>query len=194
VIVRIGSEGIATVSDWDRALRSNQGKPVQVTILRDKKQQTLTLQVDSKHKQGELECEAICQPGEGAMVAGIDPELAQEVAAQAAASAQAMRDQAQALRDRLQAGEQDGFTLTREQTEQIRKQAEKLRESLKSEEFKIDQKQMDELKRQMEEFRQSFKPEDFKIDPKQMEEFRQQMDQLKRQMEEMPTQGLGNHV
>jgi uncharacterized protein involved in exopolysaccharide biosynthesis len=53
---------------------------------------------------------------------------------------------------------------------------------------------MDELKRQMEEFRQSFKPEDFKIDPKQMEEFRQQMDQLKRQMEEMPTQGLGNHV
>jgi len=69
-----------------------------------------------------------------------------------------------------------------------------LRESLKSEEFKIDQKQMDELKRQMEEFRQSFKPEDFKIDPKQMEEFRQQMDQLKRQMEEMPTQGLGNHV
>jgi hypothetical protein len=26
------------------------GKPVQVTILRDKKQQTLTLQVDSKHR------------------------------------------------------------------------------------------------------------------------------------------------
>ena len=194
VILKVGAETISTSADWDRALRSNAGKPVQVTILRDKKQQTLTLQVDSKHKQGELECEAICQPGEGAMVAGIDPELAQEVAAQAAASAQAMRDQAQALRDRLQAGEQDGFTLTREQTEQIRKQAEKLRESLKSEEFKIDQKQMDELKRQMEEFRQSFKPEDFKIDPKQMEEFRQQMDQLKRQMEEMPTQGLGNHV
>ena len=194
VILKVGAETISTSADWDRALRSNAGKPVQVTILRDKKQQTLTLQVDSKHKQGELECEAICQPGEGAMVAGIDPELAQEVAAQAAASAQAMRDQAQALRDRLQAGEQDGFTLTHEQTEQIRKQAEKLRESLKSEEFKIDQKQMDELKRQMEEFRQSFKPEDFKIDPKQMEEFRQQMDQLKRQMEEMPTQGLGNHV
>jgi hypothetical protein len=26
------------------------GKPVQITILRDKKQQTLTLQVDSKHR------------------------------------------------------------------------------------------------------------------------------------------------
>jgi serine protease Do len=50
---------MTTLSDWDRALRANQGKPVQVTILRDKKQQTLTLQVDSKHKTGELEMEEI---------------------------------------------------------------------------------------------------------------------------------------
>jgi C-terminal processing protease CtpA/Prc len=187
VILKVGSESISTSADWDRALRSNAGKPVQVTILRDKKQQTLTLQVDSKHKQGELECEVICPSGDGVLVSGIDPEFAQELAAQAAASAQA-------IRDRLQAGGMDGFALTPEQTEQIRKQAEKLRESLKSEDFKIDQKQMDELKRQMEEFRKSFKPEDFKVDPKQMEEFRQQMDQLKRQMEEMRTPGLGNHV
>ena len=187
VILKVGSESISTSADWDRALRSNAGKPVQVTILRDKKQQTLTLQVDSKHKQGELECEVICPSGDGVLVSGIDPEFAQELAAQAAASAQAVRD-------RLQAGGMDGFALTPEQTEQIRKQSEKLRESLKSEDFKIDQKQMDELKRQMEEFRKSFKPEDFKVDPKQMEEFRQQMDQLKRQMEEMRTPGLGNHV
>ena len=52
VILRVGSDTIATSADWDRALRSNQGKPVQVTILRDKKQQILTLQVDSKHHQG----------------------------------------------------------------------------------------------------------------------------------------------
>ena len=187
VILKVGSESISTSADWDRALRSNAGKPVQVTILRDKKQQTLTLQVDSKHKQGELECEVICPSGDGVLVSGIDPEFAQELAAQATASAQA-------IRDRLQAGGMDGFALTPEQTEQIRKQSEKLRESLKSEDFKIDQKQMDELKRQMEEFRKSFKPEDFKVDPKQMEEFRQQMDQLKRQMEEMRTQGFGNHV
>ena len=48
VILRVGSEPVRTVSDWERALRSNQGKPVQLTILRDKKQQTVTLQVDSK--------------------------------------------------------------------------------------------------------------------------------------------------
>ena len=50
VILKVGSDSIATSADWDRDLRSNQGKPVQVTILRDKKPQALTLQVDSKHR------------------------------------------------------------------------------------------------------------------------------------------------
>jgi S1-C subfamily serine protease len=54
VILKVGADSILTSADWDRALRSNQGKPVQVTILRDKKQQTVTLQVDSKRR-GALE-------------------------------------------------------------------------------------------------------------------------------------------
>lgn len=48
VILKVGPENIATSADWDRTLRANQGKPVTVTILRDRRQQTLTLQVDSK--------------------------------------------------------------------------------------------------------------------------------------------------
>ena len=31
VIVKVGAENIATVSDWDRAMRANQGKTVAVT-------------------------------------------------------------------------------------------------------------------------------------------------------------------
>jgi membrane-associated protease RseP (regulator of RpoE activity) len=54
VILKVGPDAVTTLSDWDRALRSNQGKQVQITILRDRKQQTLTLQVDSKHKTGAL--------------------------------------------------------------------------------------------------------------------------------------------
>jgi len=50
VILKVGSEPVTNLSGWDRALRSNQGKPVQITILRDKKQQVITLQVDSKHR------------------------------------------------------------------------------------------------------------------------------------------------
>jgi serine protease Do len=54
VILKVGTEPIKNLGSWDRALRSNHGKAVQVTILRDKKQQTLTLQVDSKHTRGKL--------------------------------------------------------------------------------------------------------------------------------------------
>ena len=68
VILKVGSDSITTLADWDRALRSNQGKPVQVTILRDKKQQTLTLQVDSKHR-GAVEYEDLFGPDNDAIMA-----------------------------------------------------------------------------------------------------------------------------
>jgi serine protease Do len=71
VILKVGSDTIMTSADWDRALRSNQGKQVQVTILRDKKQQMLTLQVDSKHR-GALELNDLFPNGE-------IPELAELV-------------------------------------------------------------------------------------------------------------------
>jgi membrane-associated protease RseP (regulator of RpoE activity) len=48
VILKVGNEPVSTLSGWDRAMRSNLGRNVQVTILRDKKQQTVTLAVDSK--------------------------------------------------------------------------------------------------------------------------------------------------
>jgi serine protease Do len=48
VILKVGGDGIATTSDWDRALRANRDKPVGVTILRDRRQQLVSLQVDSK--------------------------------------------------------------------------------------------------------------------------------------------------
>jgi serine protease Do len=193
VILKIGPDSITNLAGWDRALRANQGKPAQVTILRDRKQQTLTLQVDSKHR-GELECKELCPMGDGLTIAMIDPEVVQEFAAQATASAEALREQAQALRDQLQAGEMEHFALSPEQVDALRKQAEALSDSMKREDFKIDRKQLDQLKQQMEEFRKSFKPEDFKIDPKQMDELKQQMEQLKRQMEEMGALGLGGHV
>lgn len=177
VILKVGAEPIKTISDWDRSLHANQGKPVQVTILRDRKQQTVTLQVDSKHH-GALELEEIF-PGDCPMVAEIDPEFAMDMARQLAGNEfaiQSMRNQAEALKDQLGAMH---FALSPEQTEEIRKQVEKMRESFKAGDFKIDQKQLEQMKQQMEEMRKSFKPEDFKIDPKQMEQFKRQMEEFK---------------
>jgi len=49
VILKVSGDSIATTADWDRALRTNQGKSVAVTVMRERRQQTLILQVDSKH-------------------------------------------------------------------------------------------------------------------------------------------------
>jgi hypothetical protein len=106
---------------------------VQVTVLRDRKQQMLTLQVDSKHR-GMIEFDGVFADDDcPLLVAALDEDLAQSAAA-----------------------------------ESLRAQAEKLRDGLKSEDFKLDQKQMDRLKQQMEEFRKNSKVEDFKLDSKQL--------------------------
>jgi membrane-associated protease RseP (regulator of RpoE activity) len=193
VILKVGQDPIHTLADWDRSLRANQGKPVQVTILRDKKQQTVTLQVDSK-RHGKVNFEGAFPTGECPLMALLDTEFADQMAQQFAGNEsdlQSMRGQAEALKDQIGAMH---FEISPQQAEAIRKQAEELRDSIKIEDFKIDQKQLDQLKKQMDEFRQNFKPEDFKVDPKQMEELRKEMDQMKRQMEEMKGLGLGDHI
>ena len=178
VILKVGADPITTLADWDRSLRANQGKPVQVTILREKKQQTLTLQVDSK-RHGELQLEEFFPADDcPLMVAGIDPDFAQN----AAAAAEALRDQIGQIK------------IDPQQVEALRRQAARLREQIKAEDFKLDQKQIDQIKQQMEEFRKNSKPEDFKLDQKQMEEFHQQMDRLKRQMEEWKARDLGDRI
>jgi hypothetical protein len=221
VILKVGTESISTISDWDRALRSNQGKPVQVTIVRDKKQQVLTLQVDSKHK-SEMEFHELLPDGPCPMMAFLDPEMAQDLGKGFMideSDVQSMREQAEALKDQLKdfAGEGWKFEITPEQLEEFRKQAEEFRDAFKDQDFRLDQKQLDQLKQQMEEFQKDFKPEDFKLDEKQLqqmkdqmqqfrealppgfdqkfrEEMQRQMDQLKRQMEEMKALGFGDHA
>lgn len=175
VILKVGLDAVNTMSDWDRALRSNQGKPVQVTILRAKKQQTLTLQVDSKHKTGALEMEEMFPGGECGMVAELEPQDLQLFAQDSEAAAKMLRDQA------LGMGMVEGG-ISAKDLEELRKQSEELRKSFNADDFKIDQKQMDQLKQQMEEWRKNYKPEDFelKIDPKQMDELKRQMEEFRK--------------
>lgn len=64
VILKVGTEKVTNVASWDRALRSNQGKPIPVTILRDRKQQVVMLQVDSKHPQSKAEPNTAAPPSQ----------------------------------------------------------------------------------------------------------------------------------
>lgn len=72
VILKIGSEKVTNIAGWDRALRANQGKPVQVTILRNRKQHVITLQVDSKHPQSKLHMEDLYPAGKSQSMATVD--------------------------------------------------------------------------------------------------------------------------
>ncbi len=65
VILKVGTEKVTNVAAWDRELRANKGKPIQVTILRDRKQQVLTLQVDSKHPDGKVNLKPAVADGQG---------------------------------------------------------------------------------------------------------------------------------
>jgi serine protease Do len=157
VILKVGAEGIATTADWDRALRANQGKTVPVTILRDRKQQTVTLQVDTKRHHAELEDLFSIQDGDCPLMAALDADVAAQLGLQIAgdnSAVQSMRDQAEALRDQM--GSMN-FSISPEQAEGFRKQAEQLRDQLKSRGFEFNQKQMDQFKQQMELFQEDFK-------------------------------------
>jgi serine protease Do len=167
VILKVGSETVSTVADWDRALRSNQGKPVQVTILRNKKQETITLYVDSKRHHAELE--DLLPDGDCPLMAALSPEFAQDLAQQSAAFADQMVQQSEDLRQSLQ---DQNFQIDQKQLEQMEQQ----------------------VQQQMEQFRRNFKPEALKPNSRQMEEFRRQMDQFKQQLQLLQTQRSGHLV
>jgi membrane-associated protease RseP (regulator of RpoE activity) len=73
VILKVGPDAVTTLADWDRALQFNKGKQVQVTILRDKKQQTLILQVDSKRKTGAIQIQNPAPAADHPVVASLTP-------------------------------------------------------------------------------------------------------------------------
>jgi len=50
VVVRANAKAVASSADWTKAIRDSHGRPLAVVVLRDKKEQTLTLTPDSKRR------------------------------------------------------------------------------------------------------------------------------------------------
>jgi serine protease Do len=78
VITKVNGESMPTLNTWYHALHANRGKQMQITIVRNRKEQTLSLQSsDSKHK-GELDWPSpmrLIEPGD--MQPEIERNLAQ---------------------------------------------------------------------------------------------------------------------
>ena len=208
VILKVGPDAVTTLSDWDRALRANQGKPVQVTILRDRKQQTLNLQVDSKHKTGALELEPLVPSGDGAEMAELEGGLqafgpsAQEWAQELLGQAQGMENEAKELGNQIQtlhnsdSFQLDNFKISQKQIDDLKQQIDRFEKGFKAEDFKVDPALADELRKQAEALgdplkMQDFKMEDFKIDQKQLDDLKQQMDQFRDMLRPQELRGTG---
>jgi hypothetical protein len=196
VILKVGTDSIATVSDWDRSMRANQGKSVPITILRERKQQILNLQVDSK-KKSELDFEEILPDSDCPLMALADPDGAIDLAQRFSidsSTAQSMHDQAEEFHKQAEqfrdAFKDQNFGLDQQQLEQLHQQMEKFTEDFHAG-LKIDPKQMDELKKMLEDSRQMQIPA---FTEQQREEMKRQMDELKRQMEEMKSLSFGHLV
>lgn len=184
VILKVGADPINTSADWERALRSNVGKQVQVTILREKKQQTLSLQVDSK-RHGELEWIDVFGDGDPALLAENDLVMPEALLAQADAAA----EQAQQLGQQING---DLLKVNPKQMQELQQQMEQFKKGFNADQFKqqfqMDERQTDQLRQQMEQLKKSFNADQFKVDPRQMEQLRQQMEQWKQQMQEQMEQ------
>jgi serine protease Do len=50
VVIKADSKPVATTNDWARTIKNSHGHPLSITIMRDKKEQTLTLTPDSKKR------------------------------------------------------------------------------------------------------------------------------------------------
>lgn len=60
VITKVNNENMASRADWMKALHSNRGKQVQLTVMRDKKEQKLNMQAGEPKKKGELDFPEFC--------------------------------------------------------------------------------------------------------------------------------------
>jgi serine protease Do len=178
VILKVGNDAIKTTADWDRALRSNQDKPVQVTILRDGKQQVLNLQVDSKHNKSEVEFPDVfpgpLPDGPCGLMAALDPAWA----ADAQSAADQLRAEAEEFRKNFNA---DAFKIDPKEIEKFRQDMEQFQQGFPSDAFQIDSKQWDELKQQMEEFRKSA-PELFQFNKQHLDQLRREMQRLRSEL------------
>jgi serine protease Do len=60
VITKVNNGVMASRADWLKTLHSNRGKQVQLTVMRNKKEQTLSMQAGEPKKKGELELPGFC--------------------------------------------------------------------------------------------------------------------------------------
>src|SRR5271170_5987763 len=146
VIQKVNGQPIVSLSDWERAIRLNHGKQVQVTVIRDKKEQTVSMVAGQAKSSSELQLPEV-EPFDPQMIAelrggilGIDVSTIDQQVKRAmdGIDAEALRRQAeQAVRSvdmqqQVQKALEESRQQMLENRQQIEQQMQNLRQTLQS--------------------------------------------------------------
>lgn len=145
VIVRVGDQPVHDTSDFTHALHSSSAGSVTVSVIRDKKEQTVTITLPERKDSGELMEEGIEAP---------------EVDAETQTEFTEAQDEIAKLRPQMELAREESREVSREirksvceARKQVREQAQKLRQELGPQVQKELQKSREKLQKEMQEIR-----------------------------------------
>ncbi len=145
VIVRVGDEPVHDTSDFTHALHGRNAGSVNVTVIRDKKEQTLTLSLPERKDSGEMIEESFEVPE-------LDAETRMELSEVQGEIAK-LRPQMELAREETRKASAEMRKSLCEQQKQLREQARKLRQELRPKVREEMQKSREKLQKEMEELR-----------------------------------------
>jgi serine protease Do len=155
VITRVGEQPVSDTSDFSHALRSHSAGAVNVSVIRDKKELTLTLTLPEHKESGEMKEESLELPD-------ADAEAEIEVSE--------VQDEIATLRPQLELATEEARTATEEMQKvfcaeqaEMMEQSRKLKEELAPQLREEWQKSREKLQEKMEEFRRRMAAESFDI-------------------------------
>jgi serine protease Do len=147
VIIKINDQAVHDTSDFTRAVRSRNGNSVNIGVIRDKKEQNLSLPLPDKKESGGLLEEESLQDR------GLDSESRVEVGELKEELAKARPEMALAIADSQRKAAEELCKASREQQRQMHGQAEKLKSLLRQDQERL-KRQEERMKNQMERLRQ----------------------------------------
>jgi serine protease Do len=145
VITRVGDQPVRDTSDFTHALHSHSAGSVTVAVIRDKKEQTLTLTLPDRKESGEMMEEGLEERELDADIQIDLSEVQDEIAK--------LRPQMELVVEQSRKASDEQCKALRSQQKELKKQAEKLSQELGPEVREELQKSREKLQQEMEQFR-----------------------------------------
>jgi predicted metalloprotease with PDZ domain len=155
VIIRVGDQPVHDTSDFTHALRSQSAGSVSVGVIRDKKEQTLTLTVPERKDSGEINEESLEEPELDADRQMELSELQTEIAR--------LRPQMDLAKEESRKASAEMLKSLCDERKQLQEQAEKLSQELRPKVQEELQKSLKKLEQQKEEIRRQLRKDGLDI-------------------------------